>query len=185
MKKFFKPIWLSFILPLLITVIGGIFNAKLENINIISGICNFIKLIFNSIIYLLNISIPVWVILTVIIIIIGVIYIIIKINDTGDDKPKWYEEYTTDIYKKIKYSWYYYDNYGDLKIKNFRAVCNQCGGELISKQDGYSYYIENNFCPNCNKLFDKPNESDTQEAFVYVTNKLIKKQKEIINNKNK
>ena len=89
MKKIFKSIWILFLLPVIVTVVGGIITSKLQDINILEGILSFLKWIFNSIVFILNINIPLWVLLIVGIIIFTILLIIVKINDASNIK-KWY-----------------------------------------------------------------------------------------------
>ena len=72
MKKIFKSIWIWFLLPVIVTVVGGIITSKLQDINILEGILSFLKWIFNSIVFILNINIPLWVLLIVGIIIFAI-----------------------------------------------------------------------------------------------------------------
>lgn len=77
MKKIFKSIWIWFLLPVIVTVVGGIITSKLQDINILEGILSFLKWIFNSIVFILNINIQLWVLLIVGIIIFAILLIIV------------------------------------------------------------------------------------------------------------
>lgn len=125
MKKIFKSIWIWFLLPVIVTVVGGIITSKLQDINILEGILSFLKWIFNSIVFILNINIQLWVLLIVGIIIFAILLIIVKINDASNIK-KWYEDYNDDIYEGIRYAWNYSELYNEITIKNFRPICNKC-----------------------------------------------------------
>lgn len=189
MKKIFKSIWILFLLPVIVTVVGGIITSKLQDINILEGILSFLKWIFNSIVFILNINIPLWVLLIVGIIIFAILLIIVKINDASNIK-KWYEDYNDDIYEGIRYAWNYSELYNEITIKNFRPICNKCKGELIKRSSYGNYYYgtAQNYCPNCDKILKTPNSEEIDIANVYVHNKLIKMQEDVkkqINTKNK
>lgn len=47
MKKFLKSTWIYFILPLFVTVIGGLILSKIEDINFLLAVFKFLKLIFD------------------------------------------------------------------------------------------------------------------------------------------
>lgn len=189
MKKFLKSFWFWFLLPVLATVVGGLIEAKLENINIFEGIISFIKWIFNGIVFILTLKIPLWLLLIIVLLLFSSLLIITKITDNKDSK-KWYEDYNDDVYKGVRYAWNYSDLYNEIKIKNFRPVCNKCRGELIQKytHEYYHYGTAQNYCPNCDKILKTPDFEEIDTANVYVHNKLIKKQEEKnnqINTKNK
>lgn len=189
MKKFLKSIWVWFLLPVIVTVVGGIITSKLENINILEGILSFLKWIFNGIVFILTINIPLWLLLIIGITLFVILLIIVKINNTNNSK-KWYEDYNDDIYKDVRYAWNYSELYNEVKIKNFRPVCNKCKGELIQRSSygNYHYGTAQNYCPNCDEILKTPDSEEKNIANVYVHNKLIKKQEEAknqINTKNK
>lgn len=188
MKKIFKSIWMLFLLPIIVAVIGGIITSKMEEINFFKGVCSFIKLIIDKVILIFTIKIPLWIIFIIILILFLIIYFINKfINKDNDNDDKWYEQYKEDTYEGIMYTWDYYSVYNEISIKDFRAICNICQGEVIPK-DSYNnrYYGTNqNFCPNCKKILKTPNFEDIETAKVFVHNKLKKMEKEIKNRSTK
>ena len=100
MKKIIKSIWFWFLLPVLVTVVGGLILSKLENVDIFEGMLNFLKWIYNGIIFILTINIPLWVLLLIGIFLFIILSIISKIIDNNHINVKrWYEDYTDDIYK--------------------------------------------------------------------------------------
>ena len=190
MKKVIKSIWFWFLLPVLVTVVGGLILAKLENIKIYEGILTFLKWIYNGIIFILSINIPLWVLLLIGIFLFIILSIISKIIDNNHINVKrWYEDYTDDIYKGVRYAWSYSELGNEINPENFRPVCNKCKGELIQKRThgNYHYGTEQNFCPNCDKILKTPDYEDIDTAKVYVHNKIVKLQeekKDKINSKN-
>lgn len=191
MKKIIKSIWFWFLLPVLVTVVGGLILSKLENVDIFEGMLNFLKWIYNGFIFILTINIPLWVLLLIDIFLFIILSIISKIIDNNHINVKrWYEDYNDDIYEGIRYAWNYSELYNEIKIKNFRAVCNKCKGELIKRSSygNHHYGTAQNYCPNCDKILKTPNFEEIDIANVYVHNKLIKMQedaKKQINTKNK
>ena len=181
MKKVIKSIWFWFLLPVLVTVVGGLILSKLENVNIIEGILTFLKWIYNGIIFILTIKIPLWILLVIGVILFIILLIIVKVtNNNNNNCKKWYEDYNDDVYKGVRYTWSYSELYNEVNIKNFRPVCNKCKGELIQKSThgNYHYGTEQNFCPNCDKILKTPDYEDIDTAKVYVHNKIVKLQEE-------
>ena len=191
MKKIIKSIWFWFLLPVLVTVVGGLILSKLENVDIFKGMLNFLKWIYNGIIFILTINIPLWVLLLIGIFLFIILSIISKIIDNNHINVKrWYEDYTDDIYKGVRYGWSYSELGNEINPENFRPVCNKCKGELIKKKShgNIHYGTAKNYCPNCDEILETPTYEELDTAFVYIINKLTKKYDEFkkqINNKNK
>ena len=184
MKKIIKSTWTLFLLPILVTIIGGLVEAKIESVNILEGMLNFLKWIFNGIIFILNINIPLWILLMIGIILLALLFIIAKITSNNVSAKKWYEDYTDDFFNGIRYAWEYSESYNKFKIENFRPVCNKCKGELIPRKSiGNHYYaMEKNYCPNCDKILEKPSFEEIETAHVYAINKLKKECEKIKEN---
>ena len=98
MKKVIKSIWFWFLLPVLVTVVGGLILAKLENIKIYEGILTFLKWIYNGIIFILTINIPLWILLVIGVILFIILLIIVKVtnNNNNNNCKKWYESHEID-----------------------------------------------------------------------------------------
>lgn len=111
MKKIIKSTWTLFLLPILVTIIGGLVEAKIESVNILEGMLNFLKWIFNGIIFILNINIPLWILLMIGIILLALLFIIAKITSNNVSAKKWYEDYTDDFFNGIRYAWEYSESY--------------------------------------------------------------------------
>lgn len=184
MKKIIKSTWTLFLLPVFVTIIGGLVQAKIENVNILEGMLNFLKWIFRSIIFILNVNIPLWVLLIIGIILFIILFIIAIIANNNINHKKWYEDYTDDFYNDIRYAWEYSEVYNKFKIENFRPVCNRCKGELIQRENiGNHYYgMKKNYCPNCNIILENPNFEEIETAHIYVTNKLKKEYEKLKSN---
>lgn len=191
MKKNLKSIWFWFLLPVLATVVGGLIESKLEKVNIFEGILYFFKWIYDGIIFILNIKIPLWLLLIIFLLLFIVLLIIAKVTDNNNNNSKkWYEDYTDDIYKGIRYAWSYSESFNEIKPENFRPVCNKCKGELIKKSShgNWHYGTPKNYCPNCDIILETPTYEESDTASVYIINKLTKKYEEFkkqIENKNK
>lgn len=176
MKKIIKSIWILFLLPILVTIVAGITLTKLENINIYEEILTFLRSIYNIVIFILTINIPLWMLLVIGIILFFIFLFIAKLNNSN--YKKWYEDYKDDIYKGVRYNWDYSELYNEAIIENFRPVCNKCKGELIKKSSSgnYLYGTKQNYCPNCDKILKTPDDEEIKIAEVYVYNKIGKLQ---------
>lgn len=140
----------SWTIAILAPIITTIIVACFKRVNIIEAI----QLIFNFMEYIFNYKISIWVIIMTLSIIVIVFYCYIKITHISEEpKPKWLN-YTQDTYKKWIFKWTYEKNYGKYSIENLQPVCS-CGCGLIQKSQINSIYYGGGilYCPKCNSTY--------------------------------
>ena len=179
LKKILKSTWIYFVLPLFITVIGGLILTRIENINFLSAIFKFLKLIFGFFIKILTLKISLWIIILLIIVLLIIIFIINKIVTKTDKKElmikKIHEEYTEDYYNGLKYRWNWYKSFDGIQIGDIYPIC-ECG--CTFSYDIFDFELE---CPDCKKKYKNNVDTDSAErVFINRYNKKIKQQNQEI-----
>lgn len=176
MKKFLKSTWMVFVLPLLVTIIGGLILTMIEDIDLFSGIGKFLNIIESSIVKFLTIKVSLWAILLVIIILfiflIIVNKIIIKTEKNQTTTKKLYEEYIEDYYDDLKYKWKWNKGYDGLYISDIYPIC-ECGCSF-----NYDMFDSKLQCPDCKKIYK--NNVDTDSAKRVFINRYNKKLKSLL-----
>lgn len=162
MRKFFKTGCLIFIIPIITGVISGVITSKVENINFISAMGVVIEKVFSFIQNVLTFKIPVWIIIILFFIIIGIIKLLILINNKDNETKtkevkRVFRDYTEDYYDGIKYRWKWYETSNGIRITNLHPIC-ECGCDLV--YDMFDSYIE---CPDCKKNFRNKVDEDSAE----------------------
>lgn len=164
MKKHLKTILLIFIFPIITGIISGVITAKIQDINFLEALWLIIKVIFNFFLNLLTFKIPLWIILIIIFVIIGIIKILIIINDSKNkieskkmEIKKVFQDYTEDYYDDIKYRWNWYESYDGVQITNLHPIC-ECGCDL--EYDMFDSYI---ICPDCKKRYKNTVDENSAE----------------------
>ena len=147
-KKFILNPWTIAILSPIITTAIVVYFKKLNFIE-------SVKLIYNFIVSIFNYKISIWIIVFSLAIIIFIFYCYMKITNISEEKePEWLK-YTHDTYKKWNFKWTYEKNYGKYNIENIQPICS-CGCNLIHKDRLNNTYYGNGilFCPNCKKTYE-------------------------------
>lgn len=171
-KKFISNPWTIAILSPIIT---AIIVACYKKVNIIEAI----QLILNFLLILFTYKISIWVIVLSLAIIVFVLYCYIKITNISEEKePEWLK-YTHDTYKKWHFKWAYVYDYGKYRIDNIQPTCS-CGCSLIHKDKLNNTYFSNGilFCPNCKKTYDMI-DNDTINEFEAILLYNIKSKRQI------
>lgn len=154
MKKFLKNPWTislgSVIIGFLLTVLYDLLKGK----NILSTVGEIISSIISFFHSFLTFQLKVWWVLVGLIVIICILTIIGKYNESRmsheqEAKPP-FVKYTKDTIKGWCWEWRWYKNlYGVYDIENLHPVCSSCGTPLV-KSDIYKYNFE---CMRCNKKY--------------------------------
>lgn len=176
MKKFLKSTWLYFIVPLAVTVIGGLILTKIENVNFLSGIWEFIKLLFNFIIHILTLKISFWIIMLLVIVLFIINKIMLMIKESEITTKKLYEDYTEDYYNGLKYRWTWRKSYDGIYIADIFPIC-ECGCTF-----NYDMFDRDLQCPDCKKTYK--NNVDTNSAERVFSNRYNKRVKEFLEKQN-
>lgn len=179
MRKFLKSTWIYFILPLFVTVIGGLILSKIEDINFLLAVFKFLKLIFDFLIKILTLKISLWIIILLIIFLLIIIFIINKTMSKTDKKElmikKIQDDYTEDYYNGLKYKWNWYKSFDGIQIGDIYPIC-ECGCSF--SYDIFDFELE---CPDCKKKYKNNVDTDSAErVFINRYNKKIKQQKQKI-----
>lgn len=155
MKNKFKNVVIGVCTAIFVNVASSCIYAKIKSVDFFTAFNTIWRLFIDIITYKLQINIQVWQLL-----LIGLVLALIvtlAINYTGkakkNTKPE-FMNYTTGVYKDIRYKWRIKKNYDNqLEICDFRPICD-CGAELTTKNkhgDNY-YFTDKLFCVNCDKI---------------------------------
>ena len=168
-KEFFKSLMGQTILGVISTIIANFIVEQITQFNILKflgqKIWELIKIIWN----LLNTKIPIWIyiVTSIVLIFILVIYIKIKSEQEKMQEPD-FLNYTEDKYKgRVKFRWEYKKDYnGKYVLYNFIPIC-ECGCQLDTrKQIGNSWYgTEQYICPKCEKQYGNILSNEEMESF--------------------
>lgn len=168
-KQFFKSLMGQTVLGVLSTIIANFIVEQITQFNILKflgqEIWGLIKIIWN----LLNTKIPIWIyiVTSIVLIFILVIYIKIKSEQEKTQEPD-FLKYTEDKYKgRVKFRWEYKKDYnGKYVLYNFIPIC-ECGCQLDTrKQIGHTWYgTEQYICPKCEKQYGDVLSNNEMESF--------------------
>lgn len=159
------PLLLSLILGVVGNLVWSIVQIGLNKVDFFEAFWQVPKIVFNFIIDLLTVNIPIWGALLTVIILIALLWIYAKVAEKPQNVAP-HERYTTDFYKAQKYKWEWWDN----TLAELRPICNECDGELAS-DCRYGYHL---ICPNCDKQYQKPDAAMLNLASTYFVNKANK-----------
>lgn len=183
MKKYFKSIWLVFIIPIVTGVISGVITAKIEKINFISALVIMFEKIVSFILDILTFKVPIWIIVIGIFIIIFIIKILIYIEDSNknlehqkENEKRVFKDYTEDEYEGIRYKWEWNEKYNGIEMINLHPVC-ECG--CIFNYSLYDSYLK---CPDCKKRYR--NNVDLDSAMRVFANRYSKRLEKFKNKNN-
>lgn len=154
MKNFFKNPWTislgSVIVGFLLTVMYDILKGN----NILSTVDGIISSIIKFCHLVLNFQLKVWWVLAGLTVIIGILVIIAKINESRlsqeeEAKPP-FIKYTKEQIKGWCWEWRWFKNlYGEYDIDNLHPVCSSCGTPLVRSYN-FKYNLE---CMRCNRKY--------------------------------
>lgn len=171
------------------TIIVNVISHKIEDINyfeLLQKMCNESLEFIKSII---NFELPIWGFLIFIILLIIMIKIYVKLQNIKNEsiESKW-DKYKTEKYEGLIYSWEYWDDFGEKKIRNLKPIC-ECGCDLLVRDSYQNRHTIQGFlvCPNCGKAYRnnfRENKEAVSKIIVYKHNKMIEEYKKK-NNSNK
>ena len=159
-KKYWKdPVWSKVISVAVLSLFGWLGNWITKG-----WIISVIKYIWETVLQVLTYKIPIYWVLIIFVVIIGIIvlfswYISIKSEDRKNSIPAYYE-YTEDVFDDIPYRWESRDG----KIFNLHKLCPKCKTPIV-----YSH------CPRCNFSEYYGNRKSEEDILVLIADNVNRK----------
>lgn len=187
MKKLLKKVSISTIImsisAFILPIIQGIITHKLEDFNYFNMVKNTIIFIFKCIVIVMTFSIPLWIILIILSVII--IYKYYSNIYNYYNKNKKLKLYKTQCYEGLIYTWEYSTKNGKNIVEKIKPIC-ECGCDLMveSTYKGKYKYKGYLVCPSCHKGYKnnfEKNKDAVKRLVIFKYNKMIDKIQKYVN----
>lgn len=153
MKRILKHPVIVAIIPVILTFILTVLYDMVKNRQLLSTAKNILFFIINCITSFFQFNIKVWWIIVAVVIIIGILFILVKIGDAKNyntSTPSWMQ-YEKDYIKGWNWEWKWRQNsFGQYYVDELHPVCSDCGSPLVYSDDHYCFE-----CVRCNRMFQQ------------------------------
>jgi hypothetical protein len=174
LKKIFGNPWIVGIgTGVIATIISTLITSNVTNQNIWISLGVVFIFIWNLFKILILFRIPIWLLISISILLVFVFKIISTI------KSGVFKTYTTEWYKNWQFTWNVNLSFRDRSwsISNLRPICT-CGCELSRYEKNYDQHEWYIYCPACGKKYQYCFSEDYEDAQKYVEHIMDKKVKE-------